>query len=44
MARAADDGDEHAIKFADTTLDVYARTSAPQVLASARHSLHLLRA
>ncbi|SDS87629.1 questin oxidase family protein [Actinoplanes derwentensis] len=44
MALAAEDGDEHAIKFADTALDVYARTGSARVLDSARHSIHLLGA
>ncbi|HWS37568.1 MAG TPA: questin oxidase family protein [Actinoplanes sp.] len=42
MELAAAGGDEHAIKFADTALDVYARTGSEQVLASARHSVGLL--
>lgn len=35
FARAVEHGDEHAIKFADTALDSYRRSNAPEVLAAA---------
>lgn len=35
LGRAAENGDEHVIKFADTAAEVYARTGDPDVLAAA---------
>jgi hypothetical protein len=42
FARAVEHGDEHAIKFADTAADVYARTGDPSALAAAVHATHLI--
>jgi len=35
VQRSADHGDEHVIKFTDTAVEVYARTSNPDALAAA---------
>jgi len=35
LARAAENGDEHVIKFTDTAVEVYGRTEDPEVLAAA---------
>ncbi|WFE24046.1 hypothetical protein O7621_12675 [Solwaraspora sp. WMMD937] len=39
---AARTTDPHAIKFADTALDVYAATGDPTTLRRARHCVHLV--
>ena len=39
---AAETGDEHAIKFADTAVDSFHRTGDPAVLAIAAHSVPLI--
>jgi hypothetical protein len=39
---AARTTDPHAIKFADTALDVYAATGDPTALRRARHCVHLI--
>jgi hypothetical protein len=36
-------GDEHVIKFADTAVEVYARTGNPEALAAAAHVCELIR-
>ncbi|KAA2266561.1 questin oxidase family protein [Solihabitans fulvus] len=42
MARAVRHGDEHAIKFADTAVDTYARTGDPRALAAATRATQLI--
>jgi hypothetical protein len=42
FARAVRNGDEHAIKFADTAAEVHARTGDPAALAAATHAAALL--
>jgi hypothetical protein len=42
FARAVDHGDEHVIKFADTAVDVHARTGSPAVLAAAIRAVELV--
>jgi hypothetical protein len=42
FARAVQHGDEHAIKFADTATDVYARTSNADALAAAIRATQLI--
>lgn len=42
FAQAVDHGDEHVIKFADTAIDVHARTGSPAVLAAAIHAAQLV--
>jgi hypothetical protein len=42
FARAADHGDEHVIKFADTALEVYARTGDADALAAASRAAELI--
>jgi hypothetical protein len=42
FARAVEHGDEHVIKFADTAVDVYARTSNPDALAAAIRATRLI--
>lgn len=42
MQRAADSGDAHAIKFADTAVEAYHRTGDPALLASAHHATGLM--
>jgi hypothetical protein len=40
--RAVRNGDEHAIKFADTAAEVHARTGDPAALAAAAHAAALI--
>lgn len=42
FARAVDHGDEHVIKFADTAVEVHARTSNPAALAAAIRAAELI--
>jgi hypothetical protein len=42
FARAVRNGDEHAIKFADTAADVHARTGDPAALAAAVHASDII--
>jgi len=42
FARAVAHGDEHVIKFADTAVDVHARTGDPAALAAAAHAIELI--
>jgi hypothetical protein len=42
FARAVEHGDEHVIKFADTAMDVFARTGDPDALAAAVRATHLI--
>jgi hypothetical protein len=42
FARACEHGDEHVIKFADTAVDVYARTGSSDALAAAIRATHLI--
>jgi hypothetical protein len=42
FARAVAHGDEHAIKFADTAVDVFDRTGDPAALTAARHAIDLI--
>jgi hypothetical protein len=42
FARAVEHGDEHVIKFADTAVDVYARTGDPAALAAAIRATQLI--
>jgi hypothetical protein len=42
FARAVDHGDEHVIKFADTAVDVHARTGRPAALAAAVRAAELV--
>jgi hypothetical protein len=42
FARAVDHGDEHVIKFADTAVDVYARTGNGDALAAAVRAAELI--
>jgi hypothetical protein len=42
FARAVGHGDEHVIKFADTAVDVYARTGRPAALAAALRAVQLI--
>jgi hypothetical protein len=42
FARAVRNGDEHAIKFADTAIEVHARTGDPAALAAAAHAAALI--
>jgi Questin oxidase-like len=42
FARAVRNGDEHAIKFADTAVEVHARTGDPAALAAAAHAAALI--
>jgi hypothetical protein len=42
FARAVRNGDEHAIKFADTAAEVHARTGNPAALAAAIHAAELI--
>ena len=42
FARAVNHGDEHAIKFADTAADVYARTGNADALAAAIRAADLI--
>ena len=43
FARAVAHGDEHVIKFADTAVDVYARTRDPQALAAIDRAAALIK-
>jgi hypothetical protein len=43
FARAVDHGDEHVIKFADTAVDVFARTGNPDALAAAFRAADLIQ-
>jgi hypothetical protein len=42
FARAVEHGDAHVIKFADTAMDVFARTGNPDALAAALHAADLI--
>jgi len=42
FARAVRNGDEHAIKFADTAVEVHARAGNPAALAAAAHAAALI--
>jgi hypothetical protein len=42
FARAAEHGDEHVIKFADTAVDVFARTGNPEAIAAALRAMVLI--
>jgi Questin oxidase-like len=42
FARAAEHGDEHVIKFADTAVDVFARTGNPDAIAAALRATALI--
>ena len=42
LERAARHGDEHVIKFTDTAVEVYARTSDPGALAAALRAAELI--
>ena len=42
VEQAVANGDEHVIKFADTAVDVYARTGNPDALAAAAHVRELI--
>jgi hypothetical protein len=42
MARGVDQGDEHVIKFVDTSLDVFARTGNTDALAAASRCVELI--
>lgn len=44
FARAVEHGDEHVIKFADTAVDVFARTGNPDALAAALRAMQLIEA
>jgi hypothetical protein len=44
MQRAVDSGDAHAIKFADSAIDTYARTGDRTLIDRAAHSIGLLTA
>jgi hypothetical protein len=44
FARAAEHGDEHVIKFADTAVDVFARTGNPDAIAAALRATALIEA
>jgi hypothetical protein len=44
VQRAADDGDPHAIKFADTVVETYGRTGDPDLLLAADHATALIAA
>ncbi|MFE9746747.1 hypothetical protein ACFYOT_17745 [Saccharothrix saharensis] len=43
LARAVDHADEHAVKFADTAVDTFARTGNPAALAAAVRATLLIR-
>jgi hypothetical protein len=43
MQRAADDGDAHAIKFADAAVEAYGFAGDPGLLAAADHATALIR-
>ncbi len=42
FARAVEHGDEHVIKFADTAMDVFARTGNPDAIAAALRAAELI--
>ena len=42
FARAAEHGDEHVIKFADTAVEVFARTGNPDAIAAAHRAAELI--
>jgi hypothetical protein len=42
FTRAVEHGDAHVIKFADTAIDVFARTGNPDVIAAALHAAELI--
>jgi Questin oxidase-like len=42
FARAVEHGDEHVIKFADTAIDVFARTGNPEAIAAALRAAELI--
>jgi hypothetical protein len=42
FARAAEHGDEHVIKFADTAVDVFARTGNPDAISAALRTTALI--
>ena len=42
FARAAEHGDEHVIKFADTAVEVFARTGHPDAIAAAHRAAELI--
>ena len=42
FARAAEHGDEHVIKFADTAIEVFARTGNPDAIAAAHRAAELI--
>jgi hypothetical protein len=42
FARAAEHGDEHVIKFADTAVDAFARTGDVEVIAAAARAMDLI--
>ena len=42
FARAVEHGDEHVIKFADTAVEVFARTGDPDAIAAALHAAELI--
>ena len=42
FGRAVEHGDEHVIKFADTAIDVFARTGNPAAIAAARRAMDLI--
>jgi hypothetical protein len=43
FARAVEHGDAHVIKFADTAVEVYARTGNPDAIAAARLAAELIQ-
>ena len=42
MRRAADDGDAHAIKFADAAIELWVRDPDPLLLAASRQATQLI--
>lgn len=42
LQRAAEHGDEHVLKFADTAVESYDRTGNPELLAAALHAGELI--
>jgi hypothetical protein len=44
FARAVEHGDEHVIKFADTAVDVFARTGNPDAIAAVLRAVQLIEA
>jgi hypothetical protein len=43
FARAVEHGDAHVIKFADTAVDVFARTGNPDAIAAALRAAELIQ-